>query len=247
MLRSTALKAQDVLVACKLYSLAEVVRPASDWTYSGLSGELGISLSETYNSFERCCLAQLIVTVRDRRVVSKRHFYELLAVAVPRIFYAARGGLEVGLPTSVYAPALRSKFEGVPGAIPSVWPCDHPVDREDRRENSEGLRPEDRACGPLRPEGRVGDPLRPEGRACGPRVGDPLRPDLRVRGESISPIYPSAPEAAAQDSLLYELLALVDVIRIGDTRSRNLAVAILEKKILGKGSQAQGLQDLSPQ
>ena len=213
MLRSTALKAQDVLVACKLYSLAEVVRPASDWTYSGLSGELGISLSETYNSFERCCLAQLIVTVRDRRVVSKRHFYELLAVAVPRIFYAARGGLEVGLPTSVHAPALRSKFEGVPGAIPTVWPCDYSADKEVgkeyQRENS--------------------------------------RPLLRVRGESISPIYPSVPEAAAQDSLLYELLALVDVVRIGDTRSRNLAVAILEKKILGKGSQAQGLQDLSPQ
>ena len=213
MLRSTSLKAQDVLVACKLYSLAEVVRPASDWTYSGLSGELGISLSETYNSFERCCLAQLIVTVRDRRVVSKRHFYELLAVAVPRIFYAARGGLEVGLPTSVHAPALRSKFEGVPGAIPTVWPCDYSADKEVgkeyRRENS--------------------------------------RPLLRIRGESISPIYPSVPEAAAQDSLLYELLALVDVVRIGDTRSRNLAVAILEKKILGKGSQAQGLQDLSPQ
>jgi len=213
MLRSTALKAQDVLVACKLYSLAEVVRPASDWTYSGLSGELGISLSETYNSFERCCLAQLIVTVRDRRVVSKRHFYELLAVAVPRIFYAARGGLEVGLPTSVHAPALRSRFEGVPGAIPTVWPCDYSADKEVgkeyQRENS--------------------------------------RPLLRVRGESISPIYPSVPEAAAQDSLLYELLALVDVVRIGDTRSRNLAVAILEKKILGKGSQAQGFQDLSPQ
>jgi hypothetical protein len=199
MLRSVALKAQDVLVACKLYSLAENVRPASSWTYQGLSGELGISLSETYNALERCRLAQLVVTVRDKEVISKRHFYELLAVAVPRIFCAARGGLEVGLPTSVHAPSLRSRFENygsgvASGVLPTVWSCE--------REDS------------------------PSG--------------LRVRGESISPIYPSVPEAAAKDPLLYELLALVDVVRIGDTRSRNAAVAILERKILGRGPQAQG-------
>jgi len=187
MFKTTALKAQDVLVACKLYSLAEHARPASDWTYAILSDELGISTGEIHNAFERCRRAQLVVTVRDEEVVSKKHFCDLLVHAVPRIFYAMRGGLETGMPTSIHAPSLRGRFDNLlpefaKGILPSIW----------------------------------------------------ATPGGSVRGESISPLYPSAPEAASKDPLLYELLALVDVVRIGDTRSRNAAVAILEKKILGR-------------
>ena len=52
-----------------------------------------------------------------------------------------------------------------------------------------------------------------------------------VRGESFSPIYKSAPEAALADRALYELLALVDAMRGGRVRERNLAKQILAERI----------------
>jgi hypothetical protein len=44
-----------------------------------------------------------------------------------------------------------------------------------------------------------------------------------VRGESFSPLYKSAPYAAKNDSELYQLLALVDGIRGGRAREREIA------------------------
>jgi len=48
-------------------------------------------------------------------------------------------------------------------------------------------------------------------------------PEGEVRGESFSPLYKSAPYAAKRDSELYQLLALVDAIRGGRARERELA------------------------
>lgn len=48
-------------------------------------------------------------------------------------------------------------------------------------------------------------------------------PEGEVRGESFSPLYKSAPVAAKNDSKLYELLALVDAIRGGRAREREIA------------------------
>lgn len=50
-------------------------------------------------------------------------------------------------------------------------------------------------------------------------------------GQAIAPLYKSVPEAVLQDENLYELLVLVDAIRIGRARERNLAVNILRKKL----------------
>jgi hypothetical protein len=44
-----------------------------------------------------------------------------------------------------------------------------------------------------------------------------------VRGQSVSPIYKTAPDAALRDPVLYEYLALLDAIRIGRARESNLA------------------------
>jgi len=52
-----------------------------------------------------------------------------------------------------------------------------------------------------------------------------------VRGESFSPLYVSAPVAANQDPLLYELLALVDALRGGKARERELAAKELKKRL----------------
>ena len=52
-----------------------------------------------------------------------------------------------------------------------------------------------------------------------------------MRGYAFSPLYPSVPAAALQDSRLYELLALVDAIRDGRARERNLAAKELEARL----------------
>lgn len=44
-----------------------------------------------------------------------------------------------------------------------------------------------------------------------------------ARGPSISPIYRTAPQAALLDPALHELLALLDALRIGRARERELA------------------------
>lgn len=44
-----------------------------------------------------------------------------------------------------------------------------------------------------------------------------------TRGIALAPLYKSVPEAAKLDSLLYERLALIDAIRDGRARERNLA------------------------
>lgn len=50
-----------------------------------------------------------------------------------------------------------------------------------------------------------------------------------VRGLSLAPLYPSAPEAAMKDSGLYALLTLFDALRSGRARERNAAAELLEK------------------
>lgn len=52
-----------------------------------------------------------------------------------------------------------------------------------------------------------------------------------VRGHSILPLYPSVPEAALKDAKLYELLALVDALRVGRAREKELAVKELRKRL----------------
>lgn len=52
-----------------------------------------------------------------------------------------------------------------------------------------------------------------------------------TRGEAFEPLYPSVPVAAQRDSRLYELLALVDALRDGRARERNLAAKELETRL----------------
>jgi hypothetical protein len=52
-----------------------------------------------------------------------------------------------------------------------------------------------------------------------------------ARGPSLSPLYPKVPEAATRDPELYDLLTLLDAIRVGGARDRELANSELEKRI----------------
>ena len=56
-------------------------------------------------------------------------------------------------------------------------------------------------------------------------------PDGSVRGQAVDPLYRSVPKAARQDPILYELLALVDAVRIGRARERQSAVRHLRARI----------------
>src|SRR5271157_3761185 len=53
-----------------------------------------------------------------------------------------------------------------------------------------------------------------------------------VKGEGLAPIYPTVPRAVQHDSLLYEIMALVDVVRTAvEPCDRKLAVDLLDKII----------------
>jgi hypothetical protein len=61
----------------------------------------------------------------------------------------------------------------------------------------------------------------------------PVWPDPQgtVRGEAWTPLYPRAPEACRRDSSLYEVLALVDAIRGGRARERDMAIDDLRTRL----------------
>lgn len=48
-------------------------------------------------------------------------------------------------------------------------------------------------------------------------------PEGSIQGQAIKPLYRSVPEVARKDRELYELLSLVDAIRIGRARERKMA------------------------
>lgn len=52
-----------------------------------------------------------------------------------------------------------------------------------------------------------------------------------LRGQSIIPLYPTVVDAVKIDSKLHELLALVDALRVGKAREKELAIAELKKRI----------------
>ena len=51
-----------------------------------------------------------------------------------------------------------------------------------------------------------------------------------IRGFAIEPLHPNVPKACVKDCKLYELLALVDAIRIGSKREYNFAVNELKRR-----------------
>jgi hypothetical protein len=55
--------------------------------------------------------------------------------------------------------------------------------------------------------------------------------DGRDHGQSIEPLFKSVPFAAQHDERLYESLALVDAIRLGHARERNVAREELEMRL----------------
>lgn len=53
-------------------------------------------------------------------------------------------------------------------------------------------------------------------------------------GQSVEPLFRSVPDAVQKDDRLYEYLALVDAIRLGNQREAGLAAARLSERLLKK-------------
>lgn len=53
----------------------------------------------------------------------------------------------------------------------------------------------------------------------------------RARGRTLAPLYRTVPQAAADDPVLHQYLALVDALRIGRARERALAKEELSKRL----------------
>lgn len=59
-----------------------------------------------------------------------------------------------------------------------------------------------------------------------------------VRAQSLDPIHPSAPHAALANPRMYRLLSLLDGIRVGKNRMRQIATDLLVAEL--RGSEVQG-------
>mgnify|MGYP001607247734 CR=1 FL=1 len=55
----------------------------------------------------------------------------------------------------------------------------------------------------------------------------------KMRGQAIKPLYSNVPAAAQKDRQLYELLALVDAIRVGRAREQAIAIQELQARLGG--------------
>ncbi len=164
-------------MACKVFAL-QLARV--DCTYSLLGQQLGMSTSTVHEAVARCRQSQLLSPAGW--IVHARHLADLLTTAVPRIFYAVRGGLARGSVTSIRAPALVDKFRDLPGGMPLVWREEEP-------------------------------------------------PDDLPQGESLDPLYPTAPAACRSDPVLYELLALTDVRRVGTKADMATAASLIDCRL----------------
>jgi hypothetical protein len=56
-------------------------------------------------------------------------------------------------------------------------------------------------------------------------------PSGSVKGQIIEPLYKSVPVAIKNDPSLYELLCLIDAIRLGRVREQQLAIQLLEQRL----------------
>lgn len=57
-------------------------------------------------------------------------------------------------------------------------------------------------------------------------------PDGQVQGAAVKPLYSSVPHAARRDPALYDLLALVDALRLGRARERAMAEKELGRRLI---------------
>jgi hypothetical protein len=155
----------------------------------------------------------LLKLLLDRRKRTYAQLSQELSISASEIHAAVRRGIEAGLIDPQSRFPLRKPLEeyllhGVRYAFPAK---PGPVSR--------GI-PTAYAAPPLAEKISSDDlpPVWPD-------------PDGTVRGVAVEPLSNCVVKAAKSDSPLYELLALVDALRIGRARERNMAEAELKQRI----------------
>lgn len=170
-------------------------------TLAGLSAELGISASEVHAAIRRTHAAGLVDP--DRRKPRVRNLLEFLEHGIRYVFISRRGEITRGIPTAHSAPPLNGIL--MQGPLARMF----------------GSR---LAEGPGEPDDAAKTPYEPD------TIVWP-HPEGEVRGETFEPLFPSAVEAARRDRRLYECLALVDALRIGRAREKNIAIDFLAERL----------------
>ena len=99
------LKPQDILVACKLFTLGD-----AEWPMRRLAGALSISLGEIHAAIERGRSSGVLGLPRGKLNVARKKLFELATVAVPQVYYAVRGSMAAGVPTAMHAEPLKGVF-----------------------------------------------------------------------------------------------------------------------------------------
>lgn len=56
------------------------------------------------------------------------------------------------------------------------------------------------------------------------------------RGQSLTPLYPGAPWLATNNQALYEMLTIIDALRVGTSRIRGVAAGLLTERLNGPAS-----------
>jgi hypothetical protein len=82
------------------------------------------------------------------------------------------------------------------------------------------------------PTAHAAPPLHTDGTIADPVVWSAAHGT--IRGESLTPLYPGAPRLIDRNPPVYELLALVDAIRLGRARDRRRATELLESRLRGE-------------
>jgi hypothetical protein len=59
--------------------------------------------------------------------------------------------------------------------------------------------------------------------------------DGKVRGQSLIPLFPAAPALATTNPPLYDVLTIIDALRVGTTRVRKVAAELLAERLSGSG------------
>jgi hypothetical protein len=114
--QQVTLKPQDLMVLFKLLAVGE-----KSYTYSSLSGALGVSSSEVHASIGRAKSARLLNIENDRPLVIRAALKEFLLHGAKYAFPATLGSPTRGIPTAYAAPPLVT-LVSQPNELPPVWP-----------------------------------------------------------------------------------------------------------------------------
>lgn len=217
------IKSQDLLVAFKLVAWA-----GQRWTYARLAHELGLSASEVHACVKRGVQADLLASMS---AAWQAPAPPAGALEEPAAIYRVRArphrARKPAPPPGVVSDLSAQEVHDNPARVHADHLAEFAVHGAryafpaQRLPHARGV-PTGRGAAPLASWLGAG-----EGGWVWPHVhGD-------AQGQGLEPLHPSVPYAAMRDAALYEMLALLDLLRLGEVADHALAVQRLRSRIQG--------------